>query len=385
MGVDQPAEPLLIDRSMPEPVSDTEVRSWISTQTVFVSSVMAGMTEERKSAASAVEGLGGNAVLFERLGGRDDDAETAYLDGVRASDIYLGLLGPRYGILDANTGYAPTHAEYNEAIHCGLRISVWATVGAMSGPQSDFLRTVQTFHTTGSYRTPDDLRVGIERRLRELASEAGSPWCKLGSVIFRAGKIEDAGDRIVIEATVRNPDVVDRLTALRPNEWGREGTSRVTWSGATAPVSIDAVTVSALAGRARGVRIEATRARTREANWMSGAGFDGRSSEEMTERAVRVALLGEPNPLGTMGFLAEMPDPLSPLRGLQLGEDSVPALAELLVTEVLVGTGRVKRVTTVRVGPRHRGRRRVLVEWVPEARFGGTQLEVRSVEGEVPA
>ena len=33
--------------------------------------------------------------MFERLGGRDDDAETAYLASVRSSDIYVGILGDR--------------------------------------------------------------------------------------------------------------------------------------------------------------------------------------------------------------------------------------------------------------------------------------------------
>ena len=53
----------------------------MSDQTVFVSSVMAGMTAERQAARSGVEDLGGRVSMFERLGGRDDDAETAYVAG----------------------------------------------------------------------------------------------------------------------------------------------------------------------------------------------------------------------------------------------------------------------------------------------------------------
>lgn len=69
---------------------------------------------------------------------------------------------------------------------------------------------------------------------------------------------------------------------------------------------------------------------------------------------------------GTLEALAaaDMPDPLSALRGVQLGEDAVPARAELLVTEVLVGSGRAERATTVRVGPKHLGRRQVLIATV---------------------
>ena len=97
----------------------------MSEQTVFVSSVIDGMTSERDTARRTIEDLGGRAVLFEYMGGRDDDAQTAYLAGVRSSDIYVGILGQRYGKPDS-TGYSPTHAEYNEAVKDGLRISVWA-------------------------------------------------------------------------------------------------------------------------------------------------------------------------------------------------------------------------------------------------------------------
>jgi hypothetical protein len=385
MQNDNTSEPLLIDRSLPEPVSDAEVRSWMATQTGFVSSVMSGMTQEREAAAEAVEQLDGKVVLFERLGGRDDDAETAYLDGVRASDIYLGVLGTRYGIPDRETGFAPTEAEYNEAVHHGLRISVWATTDPMDGRQRDFLRTVQVFNTTGNYSSPEELRERIEERLRGLAAEAGSPWCKVGSTAFRARRIRDTGNRIVVEASVRNQDVVARLEALRPCEWSRHPETRITWGGRSSAVTVDAVTLESMAGRARHIKIEASRSSHGTPSWTSDIAYEGRSPEDMTELAVRVALLGEPNPLGTMAFLADMPNPLSALRGLQLGEDAVPALAELLVTEALVGSGRAERVTTVRVGPKHMGRRRALIEWLPPRRYSNVAPEPRSVHGEIPA
>ena len=77
-----------MDRSPPEPLTTAELRSWVSEQTVFVSSVMTEMTAEREAARDAVESLGGRLLMFERLGGRDDDAQTA-------SDIYVGILGAR--------------------------------------------------------------------------------------------------------------------------------------------------------------------------------------------------------------------------------------------------------------------------------------------------
>lgn len=88
-------EPIVIDRSPPERVSDHELRLWASEQKVFVSSVMRDMEAEREAVAAAVEAIGATPVLFERFGGRDDPAEVAYLDGVRGSDIYVGILGSK--------------------------------------------------------------------------------------------------------------------------------------------------------------------------------------------------------------------------------------------------------------------------------------------------
>ena len=174
----QEPESIVIDRSLPEALDDGELRDWARNQTVFVSSVIVGMEAERSAVADAVQRFGARAVLFERLGGRDDDAETAYLEGVRASDIYVGILGPRYGRPD-HTGYAATHVEYNEAVRTGLRLSVWTTADPRDGPQNDFVDSVRVFNTTGSYRSPDQLATGVERRrgcpgvLRELERGRG--------------------------------------------------------------------------------------------------------------------------------------------------------------------------------------------------------------------
>ena len=199
MPRDLSPRPITVDRSSPEPLTTAELQAWMSEHPVFVSSVMAGMTAEREAARDVVEGIGGKVLLFERLGGRDDEAEIAYLTGVRSSDIYVGILGERYGNPD-RTGYSPTHTEYNEAIKAGLRISVWATTGEMDGRQRDFLEEIRTFHTTGVYSSPDDLGEGLERRLTEIASAANSPWCKVGPVLFRARRYSHDGTRISVEA-----------------------------------------------------------------------------------------------------------------------------------------------------------------------------------------
>jgi len=373
---------LIIDRSPAQHIEAADLRAWGAGQTVFISSVMRDMEPERAAVAAAIERVGATPVMFERLGGRDDGPQLAYLDGVRGSDIYVGVLGERYGIPD-ETGYSPTHREYNEAVHHGLRISVWTTVAERDGRQCDFLDEVRVFHTTGSYTSADELGAKVEARLRELAEQAGSPWCKVGPAAFRATRFTDTGARLHIEAAVRNDDVVAVLEGLRPGQWGRGGDTRISCAGRAYLARIDSIVVEATAGRARRVTVEATPQQDRGSSSLLSASVEGRSPEDLTELALRVSLFGEENPLGTMSFFAEMADPFGALRSMELSEEVLPAVAEVLLVETLVGSGRAERLTAFRVGPQDRGVRRVLIEWLPLRRSSNVEPVARSVEGQV--
>ena len=374
-----PSRPLIVDRSPPDPLTPAELRSWMSEQTVFVSSVMTEMSAEREAARDTVEGLGGKVVMFEDLGGRDDDAQKAYLAGVRSSDIYVGILGARYGKPE-RTGYSPTHTEYNEAIKAGLRISVWSTTGEMDGRQQDFLQEVRTFHTTGNYSNPDQLRKLLAQRLADMASATGSPWCKVGPVLFRARRYWDDGTHIRVEASVRDDRVLAELENLRPDDWQRQS-SRITCAGRSHAVDISTVVVEATAGHSRLVRIEATRAREQQ-NSLLEASVQGWSPEELTEVAIRGALLGEPNPLGPLSFMAEIPNPIPAIDEIGLDEDSLAGAVAVLLVESLVGSGRVERVTTLQIDPSRSGRP-IRLEWVPKRRFSNREPDKRRIEGKL--
>jgi hypothetical protein len=377
---DAPA--LVIDRTSVAPLGDADLRAWAAEHSVFISSVMARMEAERAAVADAIERVGARVVWFEGFGGRDDSAETAYLDGVRASDIYVGVLGQRYG-RPLPSGYSATHAEYNEALARGLRICVWATAGGnMDGPQRDFLGALQVFHTTGSYTSPDDLGQRVEQRLKELAAETESPWCKVGSAVFRVRRYSDDGRRVVVEATIRDGDVLAALEAFRGDQWTRTREGRITCAGRTSMVQIDQVSAEAGAGRARQVRIEGTKVDDRGRSSLLDVAYNGYTPEDLTELAVRVALLGEENPLGDMSFFAELTNPFEPLSGLRLSEDALEGIAEVLLVDALVGSGRAQRVTDFRIGPGHQGRRRVRVEWEPPRRYSDVEPVRRRIEGE---
>ena len=354
----------------------------MSDQTVFVSSVMAGMTAEREAVRAAVEGAGGKVSMFERFGGRDDDAETAYLARVRASDIYVGVLGNRYGQPE-RTGYSPTHTEYREAIKAGLRISVWATTDDMDGRQQDFLNEIRTFHTTGSYFDPDELRESLKRRLMEVAAAAYSPWCKVGPVLFRARRYSDDGTGINVEASIRDDEVLAALEGLRPDPWHYRQRSRITCTGRTQAVEIDSVSVAATGGPSRNLQTAATKvAETQSDRGLMDFSLGDRSPDDVTDIALRAALLGEPSPLGQMAFMAEMENPMSGIDQLGLDEDSFAGVAEVLLVESLVGSGRIERITALQIGPIRSGRP-IRLEWLPPRRFSNGGPGRRKIVGKL--
>ena len=387
LGLGEMIEPsrqrLLVDPSPAPPPDEAELRAWASGQSVFVSSVITGMTDERQGSVQGIAAVGALPVLFEDFGGMDDDPEDAYLGQVASSDIYLGILGQRYG-KPLKSGYSATQAEYDEAMRRGLRSSIWNLNGELDGRQRDFLDEVRVFHTTGSYNSPGDLAERVERRLRVIAAESIAPWVKVGNSILRATAIQDDGHQITVTARIRDNTVATSLEALRPGtSSGRNSETRITWPGGTTPVRIASVNSETTSSRSRNITIVGNRVPEDESNRF-GMTYEGRSPEDLTELAIRIALLGEPNPLGTMSFLAAAENPLLAIANLRLSEDSFEQIAQLLVTEELIGERGAGHITQFRVGPQHRGHRRLRLGWMPVRRYQNQDPVEHVIEGDTP-
>jgi hypothetical protein len=361
-----------------------EVQAWAADQHVFVSSVMGGgMTAEREAAVQAITAVGAQPVSFEAFGGMDDDPEDAYTAQVGSSDIYLGILGARYG-RPLKTGYSATHAEYNEAVARGLRISVWTTSADQDGRQRDFLEEVRVFHTTGTYTSPDDLARRIGKRLQAMAADALAPWVKVGNAVFRAASVHDDGRTVTVVGRVRDNAVVASLEGRRPDmSYGRNSDTRITWPGGTSHVRVKTVDSETTSARERRITLTADRIPDSRSNLLEMA-VNNRTPEELTELAARVVLLGEPNPLDTMSFMVSGINPLPALEVIGLPEDSVEQVAVLLITELMVGERGVDHLTSFRLGPRKAGRRRLRLAWMPRRRYTNVEPAGRSIEGETP-
>lgn len=158
-------EPLIIDRAAAAEIPSSEaVREWGHGKRAFISSVMAELPKERQVAGAAVRAANVVPVMFEQFGGRDADPEDAYLGEVEASDIYIGILGRRYG-KPLPTRYSATHAEYLHAETSGLRMAVWCLrADDREGHEQSFLDEIRTFHVVPEFRSPDDLGAQIADR-----------------------------------------------------------------------------------------------------------------------------------------------------------------------------------------------------------------------------
>lgn len=136
----QPAErePLIVDRAAAAEIpSQQSFREWAHGRRAFISSVMAELQPERKAAATAIRNIGATPIMFETFGGRDADPEDAYLGEVETADIYIGIIGRKYG-RPLKTRYSATHTNtYTpKGQTCASRCGAWtrATAKVMKSP-----------------------------------------------------------------------------------------------------------------------------------------------------------------------------------------------------------------------------------------------------------
>lgn len=376
---------LIIDTaSASQLLGDIAFRQWAAGHSVFVSSEMQNLGPERDAVASALRALGVRVEIFEDLGGRDDNAETAYLAGVASTDIYLGIVGDRYGRM-LTSGRSPTHEEYLEARARGKRISVWVNRAdaERQGNARDFVDEVQAFHTTGGYTDAGDLVDRVVRRVREIAADDEAPWVKIGEAVLRATSIVDSGETVTVTATVRDECIARFLEGLRGDQWGRAGEVTITTSDRSGTASVEEVRSET---RSRSLREITLRARVTWADGRGGsmdAGTQGYSADDLTELGLRAGLLGEglPDQLGMMEFMVDASDPLGELPTSALPEGSVEPIARLLIVEHLIGGGKAGSLESFEIGPAHKGARRVRLTYTEPRRYTNEEPGMREVDG----
>jgi hypothetical protein len=279
--------PLLVDTSSASRrLAPEEFGRWASTRAVFISSEMRELGNLRARVAEALRAAGFSVVMFEDLGGRDEDAERAYLDGVARSDIYVGVLADRYGTMSPS-GRSPTHEEYLEARRRGIRISFWLQRDSSNrqGNAADFAQEVQVFHTTGQFDDAEDLARRVVTRLAEIAADDDAPWIKVGDSCLRATRIRDEGAAVTVVAEVRDLAVARALESLRRDSWGRASSVPIATASRAGEATVTGVVSEIRSASVRDIELAA------EVQWSDGwggsmeASFNGLSPDDQSKPA----------------------------------------------------------------------------------------------------
>lgn len=134
---------------------------------VFISSVIEGFKEYRAAARRAANLLNLESVMAEDFPAQPLTPQQACLEGVRASDLYVGVLGARYGATGAS-GRAPTEEEFEEARRLSKPVLVFTWRGEMDETQQAFLDRIRSWDKGVLYArfgTPEELKDEIIRAL----------------------------------------------------------------------------------------------------------------------------------------------------------------------------------------------------------------------------
>jgi hypothetical protein len=84
-----------------------------------------------------------------------------------------------------------------------------------------------------------------------------------------------------------------------------------------------------------------------------------------------------------MSFATEIPDPLAPLRTNLISEEIMRPLTELLLTDLLLGSQRARRIVDFRMSVPVQGRRSLTLAWEPVSRYSNHVEPFRTISGEV--
>lgn len=162
---------------------------------VFISFVRVRLEQERDSLRGLVLALGYEPVMFKDFTAQPVPSRQVCLEGVRSCDVYLLLLGDRYGHEFRETGLSPTAVEHDAARPAGIpRLVTRKTGGTPELKQRELIEESESYRDGVFYseftdvvdlqakvaaavrqaeRAPrvPDVRSAAQRRARQLALE----------------------------------------------------------------------------------------------------------------------------------------------------------------------------------------------------------------------
>lgn len=203
---------------------------------VFISSIQAGFEDVRAAARAGVETYGHRAVMAETSGAATASPQRALLDRVAAADIFLLLIGPRYGARQ-ESGLSATEEEFEEARRRGKPILVLVQEGEREPEQEEFLGRATGGWESGlfrdTFRDASDVGLAVVRALRnldergaraalepaavaraqELVAGARREGYGHGGAMARVALVPLLGQRLLDAVALDDPELPDELAA----------------------------------------------------------------------------------------------------------------------------------------------------------------------------
>ncbi|MEW5894463.1 MAG: DUF4062 domain-containing protein [Candidatus Omnitrophota bacterium] len=137
---------------------------------VFVSSIMEGFSEYRRSAKEAIERSDADPVLIEDFPSASSSPRNACLDGVKSCDFLVLIVGLRGGFV-APSGKLVIEEEYEEAVREKMRVLVFVQEGDRDEGAQKFVNKISNY-VDGFYRNsfsnPFKLGEAVEQSLKLL-------------------------------------------------------------------------------------------------------------------------------------------------------------------------------------------------------------------------
>lgn len=144
---------------------------------VFVSSVIKGFESYRAAARRGVLLVGMDPVMAEDFPALPVSPQSACLDGVRSSDVYLGVLTTRYGDV-GDSGISPTEEEFEEATRLGLPRLILRVREELERRQAEFLERLAGRWGDGllygRFSSEDELKDEVVRAISSVARQGVS-------------------------------------------------------------------------------------------------------------------------------------------------------------------------------------------------------------------
>lgn len=151
------------------------------TQSIFVSSTFVDLESHRRLVRDAITKLELTFKAMEFFGAHPDTPRKECLRLVRASNIFVGIIGMRYGVIDPVDGKSMTQLEYEAAQAACLPTLMYlidedhhpvlpkhVDTGAGAAKLVAFKAQVKNAHVVSAFTSPEDLALKVTQDIVRL-------------------------------------------------------------------------------------------------------------------------------------------------------------------------------------------------------------------------